>query len=72
MNWKRKEISYSKAQQKKYAYEYNSYYGLNGCEKKSQYLLSKELGVSVGTISNRIKKYQEYLDSSSQEEKGQN
>ena len=50
-------------------YIYFSIYGLNGHEKKSQTQLSKEFGVAVQAINQRKKKFEEYLNSLSDEER---
>lgn len=45
-----------------YEYEYNSYYGLNGYDKKTQLELAKELRIGQTTVALHIKKYKEYLE----------
>lgn len=42
-------------------YIINSYYGLNGCEKKNPTQIARELGVSEGGIQARIKKLEELI-----------
>ena len=55
-----------------FEYCYNSYYGLNGCKKKSQIELAFELRISNQSVNKQIKAYAEYLESMKEDEKSLN
>lgn len=57
-----------KIRMERYAYLYYSFYGLNGYEKKTQIILSKETGLSRGNIPYYIKQYKQYLNKQKSEE----
>ena len=64
---KRKEFLY-KQRMDKFSYLYNSFYGINGCEKKSQLELAEETGIYYQNIGDYIREYEEYLKSQGSEE----
>lgn len=60
---KKRNDFFKKEKVKEYEGTYNSYYGLNGCERKTCVQLSQELGVTHNTILRRVHAYNEYLES---------
>ena len=56
-----KERALEAERMKQYAFEYNTYYGLNGCKQKSLLILARELNTTHQSLSNHIQIYKEYL-----------
>ena len=65
----RREDFERKKKLKECVYIYFSFKGLNGYEKKTQLALARELGVSRCVIYDAIKKFEEYLNGLSEEER---